>query len=359
MAFKLPTLKSNKSSKADETAATNNKDGAGGRISLVHLGVLIFLLAAVLITLIAMFFQQDAAGQGEQSRRQEISLTAENLADRIATQLSQNAAKMELLARDAQLIELVTRNDPQAVRAREAELAYLFPNSVRVRILPPGLNEVDLNATPPISYAALDMLRQAETTEAPPPAEVHLFGTPQQHINMVRRILSASGRRIVGLLMVSFPLPNIQEALDGPKTSRGYGEVWQMAEATQPVVLATRGDRALRQGKPTVEVSIQNSRWKVAYWSEAGGFGSTDSGLWMIAGSGVVVFGLFLMLILRSFGQALKQDQVLLLGAVRDARNGRLKDEYVLQLKECAGVVAGVRQIYEGDMPTPAARIRL
>ena len=355
MAFKLPTLKSNKSSKADETAATNNKDGAGGRISLVHLGVLIFLLAAVLITLIAMFFQQDAAGQGEQSRRQEISLTAENLADRIATQLSQNAAKMELLARDAQLIELVTRNDPQAVRAREAELAYLFPNSVRVRILPPGLNEVDLNATPPISYAALDMLRQAETTEAPPPAEVHLFGTPQQHINMVRRILSASGRRIVGLLMVSFPLPNIQEALDGPKTSRGYGEVWQMAEATQPVVLATRGDRALRQGKPTVEVSIQNSRWKVAYWSEAGGFGSTDSGLWMIAGSGVVVFGLFLMLILRSFGQALKQDQVLLLGAVRDARNGRLKDEYVLQLKECAGVVAGVRQIYEGDMPTPAS----
>ncbi len=206
MAFKLqlPKLKKKRTPAVKEAKASPN---SGGRLSLFHLGGLIFLLAAALIAGIAFFFQQDATRQSAESWQQEIALTAENLADRIATQLAQHAAKMDLVTRDAQLVELVTQNDPEQLRQREAELAYLFPDSVRVRILPPGLTEVDMSATPPLSYAALDMLRLSETTEAPPPAEVHLFGTPQQHINLVRRILSTGGRRIIGHLMVSLPLP--------------------------------------------------------------------------------------------------------------------------------------------------------
>ena len=345
MAFKLPKLKATRG----RTAATKSTSGAAGRLSFLHVGVLIFLIGASLVAGIAIFFQQDAARQAAESWRQEVALTAENLADRIATQIAQNAARMELLARDAQLVELVMQNDPAALAQRESELAYLFPNSVRVRLLPPGLTEVDMNATPPLSYAALDMLRQAETTEAPPPAEVHLFGTPQQHINMVRRILSASGRRIIGHLMVSFPMPSIQEALDAPKLSRGYGEVWQMVEKGAPVVLAKRGAAGLRQGQPTVAVDIPQSRWKVAYWSEAGGFTASSEGLWMIAGSAIAIFGLLLALILRSFLRALQQDQTLILGAVRDARQGRLQADYALQLKECQATIEGVRQLFQDD----------
>ena len=343
MAFKLPKLETARGRKASSETVSRN----GGRLSLAHLGVLIFLLAAALLAGIAIFFQQDAASQAAESWRQEISLTAENLADRIATELVQNTAKMELLTRDARLVELVALNDPALRQQREAELAYLFPNSLRVRIVPPGLSEVDMNASPPLSYAALDMLRQAETSEAPPPAEVHLFGTPQQHITVVRRILSTSGRRIVGHLMVNYPLPSLQEALDAPKLARGYGEVWQIVSNGPPVILAKRGSPTLRDGSPALTVDIPGSRWKVAYWSAAGGFTSSKEGLWVIAGSSIVVFGLLLMLILRSFGRALLQDQTLLLGAVRDARNGRLQPHYALQLRECGAAIDGIRQLFD------------
>ncbi|HEY9198075.1 MAG TPA: phosphomannomutase/phosphoglucomutase [Gammaproteobacteria bacterium] len=350
MAFKLPKLKATRGRTA---AAGKANAGAPGRLSFMHLGVLIFLLGASLVAGIAIFFQQDAAKQSTDSWRQEITLTAENLADRIATQIGQNAARMDLLTRDAQLIELVSLNDPALLAQRETELAYLFPNSVRVRLLPPGLTEVDMNATPPLSYAALDMLRQAETTETPPPAEVHLFGTPQQHINMVRRILSASGRRIIGHLMVSFPMPTIQEALDAPKLTRGYGEVWQVVEKGAPVVLAKRGASALRDGQPAVTVDIPGSRWKVAYWIETSGFTSSSEGLWAIAGSGIAIFGLLLALILRSFLRALRQDQTLILGAVRDARQGRMQADYALQLKECTGAIDGIRQLFQDGTAAP------
>jgi phosphomannomutase/phosphoglucomutase len=358
MAFKLQLPKLKKK-RTPAVKATKASPDTGGRLSLIHLGGVIFLLAAALIAGIAFFFQQDATRQSAESWQQEIALTAENLADRIATQLAQHAAKMDLVTRDAQLVELVTQNDPELLRQREAELAYLFPDSVRVRILPPGLTEVDMNATPPLSYAALDMLRLSETTETPPPAEVHLFGTPQQHINLVRRILSTGGRRIIGHLMVSLPLPIIQAAIETSKLSRGYGEVWQVAGKGEPVVLARRGSQSLRTGKPAVTLDIPGARWQVAYWSEGGGFTASSEGLWAIAGSGIAVLGLLLLLILRSFGRAMQQDQTLLLGAIRDARNGRLQTDYALQLKECAGTIDGIRQIFldEGAVsPTPAVR---
>lgn len=346
MGFKLPKLKP----RAGESAKSKNKvSSGGGRLSLVHLGLLIFLLAGSLVSVIAIFFQQDAAAQASASWKQEITLTAENLSDRIATQLSHITAKMDLLARDAQLIDLISNGNSAGLQQREAELAYLFPGSVRVRILPPGLTEPDDNATPPLSYAALDMLRRAETSETAPAAEVHLFGKPQQHINIVRRILSSSGRRIIGHIMVSLPLPAIQEALDAPKLSRGYGEVWQVVSNGTPVVLAKRGTQALRNGEPTVAVDIPGSTWKVAYWSESGSFTSSTEGLWAIAGSSIAIFGLLLILIMRSFGRILKQDQTLLLGAVRDARNGRMQPSYALQLKECASSIDGVRQLFQDE----------
>lgn len=344
MGFKLPKLTS-KTGPAEPDLTSSG----GGRLSLIHLGLLIFLLAASLVVGIAIFFQQDAAGQAADSWKQEITLTAENLSDRVATQLSQITSKMEMLARDAQLVELISSENTAELSQREAELAYLFPGSIRVRILAPGLTEIDETATPPLSYAALDMLRQAETSETPPPAEVHLFGRPQQHINVVRRILSASGRRIIGHIMVSLPLPALQEALDAPKLTRGYGEVWQVVSKGAPVVLAKRGTQALRSGTPTVTVEIPGSSWKVAYWSEAGNFTLSAEGLWAIAGSSIAIFGLLLILILRSFARILKQDQVLLLGAIRDARNGRMQPRYALQLKECASSVDGVRQLFQGE----------
>jgi phosphomannomutase / phosphoglucomutase len=350
MALKLPKHDNARGRKAGSKSSSRDR----GRISLAHLGVLIFLLAVTLLSGIAAFFQRDAASQAAESWRQEISLTAENLADRIATELAQNTAKMELLTQDARLAELVALNNPAARQQREAELAYLFPNSVRVRILPPGLTEVDMNASPPLSYAALDMLRQAETGEAPPPAEVHLFGTPQQHITIVRRILSTSGRRIIGHLMVNYPLPILQNALDAPHLARGYGEVWQTVSKGPPVVLAKRGSQALRDGSPALTVDIPGSRWKVAYWSAAGGFTSSTGGLWAIAGSGILIFGLLLTLLLRSFGRALRQDQTVLLGAVRDARSGRLQPHYALQLRECSGAIEGIRQLF--DDPSFAMR---
>ncbi|WJW75767.1 phosphomannomutase/phosphoglucomutase [Thiohalobacter sp. IOR34] len=350
MGIRLPTFISSRRKVSPEQSAPDSElpDGveAPARASLMHFALLVALAGSAIIAASSFFFFQQAREVAAESRRHEIQLTAENLADRIAAAIGEYGEKMDLLVRDPEIVRLASEGSEAGKRAKEAELGYLFPRAVRLRILPPGLKDVDLKASPPLSYAALDMLRQAETRETPPPAEVHMFGTPQQHINMVRRILDASGRRIVGDLMVSLVVPMLQEMMDAPRMPRGYGEIWQVAQG-KSVTLATRGDRALRQGPPVVEVPIAGTRWKIAYWAGPVGASATFSGLLTVAGGAMLLFVLLVLLVAQRFRRLLQQDQTTLLGAVRDARNGRLQDSYAMQLKECAGSVVALHKLFE------------
>ena len=313
---------------------------------LERLGLNLFLVGALLIGGVAWYFHDAAARQAAESRHHETALTAENLAERVAALMRQHGETMELVAKDPDLKNLILAGKADALREREAELGFLFPTSIAVRILPPGLDQVDMDASPPISYAVLDMLRQAETRETPPPAEVHLYGTPQQHINMVRPIHSPSGRRIIGSIMVSFSTPILQQALSAPRNARGYGEIQQVAGNGEIVALATRGDAALRQGRPDVTVPVEGTRWQVAYWAEAPGLVNSIERLAAVAGGGIALYGVLVLLLMRWFGGLWRQDQNTILGAIRDAAGGGLAPDYQVRLSPNVWMLDGLRKLY-------------
>ena len=351
--FALPSRKRASEPPSEEQPVEEAGPDIRAGNSLARIGLLLVIAGALLIAGVGYFFQHLAAQEVADARRQEVELVAENLADRIRLMVAERARKMEMLARDPVIIELAEVGSPKDRQVKEAELGYLFPEAVRVRILEPGLDEIDMQASPPISYAALDMLRQAETSDRPPPAEVHLFGTPQQHINMVRRILDASGRRIVGHLMVSFPLPMLQSAMESTRLPRGYGELRQVS-SKGPLTLASRGDKSLRQGAPVVEVPIKGTRWQVAYWAEASGAATSLTGLLSVGGGAVALFALVTLLLLRWLQSMLKQDQTSLLALVRDARAGRLQGAYELQLEDCKPALHGLWRLLDMEMTASA-----
>ncbi len=347
MKLKLPLKKSEKEFK--DTAEVTVETMPPAKYGFLQLGVLLVLLGGIAIFVTGFLFQSQAVSTVADSREREMQLTADNLAASVADMVQQRSEKMDLLVRDPEIISIAERGAYEELQGKEAELAYLFPKAVRVRILPPGLDEVDMNASPPISYAALDMLREAETKEAPPPAEVHLSNTPQQHINLVRRILDTSGRRIVGHLMVSLPVTLLQTAIDSAKNARGYGEIWQTIN-NNPVTLAKRGSHGLRDGDPLVTVNVSGSRWQVAYWGEQGGVAGDPIGLVIVAGSAIALFTLAVFLLLRWYVAMLKNDQTTIFSAVRDGQSGRMKKDYRLQLKENRSAIVAVLRLFgSGD----------
>ncbi|MFN2338790.1 MAG: phosphomannomutase/phosphoglucomutase, partial [Gammaproteobacteria bacterium] len=234
--------------------------------------------------------------------------------------------------------------DREAWATRAEELERYFPQAMRVRLIEPGVQEVDMEATPPLSYAALDLLRESETRETPPGMEAHMSGTPQQHLNLVRRVLDPGGRRIVGHLLVSYEVQELQAILAGPGVP-GYVELQQTAQGA-PLTLARRGEADLRQGPAVVSVAITGSRWALALWpGDQAASAARQLGLTGLVASAVAALLLALILFLgfRRLLQALRSDQVSLINLVKDMRDGRAqpgRQARLLELRDTLGIMA-------------------
>ena len=135
--------------------------------------------------------------------------------------------------------------------------------------------------------------------------EVHLVGTPQQHINLVRRALDPAGRRIVGHVMVSYPVPLLQQVLAGP-TVHGYVELQQRGGNGTALVLAKLGEASRKQGGEAALTSIGGSRWSLALWpGDTAGSAARQMGMIGLAMVGIAAGGLALLAPLASACAAL------------------------------------------------------
>jgi len=195
MKFSLRRRAAAPKAKAPEGMASAREDKG-----VVTLGTLIsraFLAAAVIVIAAAVAVHSLAVMRADVSHRQQVEVSANSLAKQVAFRLQRYAEVMDVLVRDGALRQAFRGGNPEAVSAKEAELSSLFPSALKLRLLPPGVEEVDSSSTPHLSYACLAMLREAETSDKPVAAEVHLLGTPQQHIALARRVASADGRYVI------------------------------------------------------------------------------------------------------------------------------------------------------------------
>ncbi len=335
--MKLPFLSGRKKDKPARPApADAAAGGSAKRLSLRSQMLLLLLTGALLAAVppLVVYLQTGSTlrDAGQSHAEQVSGLLAGVVGQWVAAQ-AETAGRA---VRNPELGRLMARGDASARAAAAERLSGLFPAAVRVRLLPKGMDEVDLDASPPIGYAAIDMLKYAETHDTPPPVEVHMGGTPQQHINLVRRILDPGGRHIVGHLMVSFPLQPLQAVLAGAGVD-GYAELQQLAGA-QPLVFASRGQQAARgSGLKPVLARVPGSRWQIAYWpaAVAGGGERLLIGAATVGGVAAALLAVLVWFVFGRILAALKRDQVTALTIVKDMRDGRVRPEYPAAVNEC------------------------
>ena len=200
--MKLP-FRSGNNKQGEVSSAPEPSAARHGQVSLRAQAISLLVAGMLLIAAPAAVVYLQTAQQLRATQRQHAELVADLFASAVAQWLDNQVSTAELVAKDPQLARTMMDGSEAERSAKAEELAYLFPASIRVRLLPPGIDEVNLEASPPIGYAAVEMLRHSETKDSPPPVEVHMSGTPQQHVNRARRTLDPAGRRIVAHLMGS------------------------------------------------------------------------------------------------------------------------------------------------------------
>ena len=307
----------------------------GPRLSIRSQILLLVLFAMLLIPVPPLVMGWRLGGDLETFADQQAQTTAQMFASGLENWVERQIATAELVAKDIDIVNLFQGGDQAALNEKARALGYLFPESIRVRLLTPGLTQEDVTATPPLTFAAIDMLRAAETSDVQPDMEVHASGSPQQHINLVRRVLDYSGKRIVGNLMISFPVQGLQNILDRSSTS-GFVELQQVSGGNT-LVISARGDQTLKQGAPRGSAPISGSRWRIAYWLPGSLQADRNSLLLMGVLTAAAVALLLLPVGWLLYGRtlkALRRDQATQLAIVKDFTERRVKAEYPAAVAE-------------------------
>jgi phosphomannomutase/phosphoglucomutase len=313
------------------------RSGAVRRASLGRTKFQVLSAAVLLLGVLSLFIYQFMSVVVARALSQDNARTAEQAAGEVAALLGFYDSTVGLLSRDPDIATLLNAGKASALREREKSLAYLFPKALNIRLLPPGIDQVDMNASPPLSYAALAQLHEAERSESAPPAEVQLLGTPQQHINIVRRVVSRDGGDVVGLLMLSLSMEAIEKILKTAMHTDGYIELQQVAARGKPVPISRQGNSNYQQREPAIVQAVPGSRWQVAYWPVHGSMAYLGKislvvlVVFLLAASGMA---LVILVLFRRLMLALRQDQVSLVTLMKDLRDDQVRREYPYGLDE-------------------------
>lgn len=212
-----------------------------------------------MLGLLSLFGVQ--AQQGTQQIRP--LLKAEDLARQVANTLADTIKTLEILSRDEDLIKLLQTGDEAALAVKAEELTAGFKGALRLRLIRPGTANRDMSTQPPLGYASLDMLRRAETTKEPIPAEFHSIGNGSQHIVMIQRIRDNAGQ-LVGLIHLALDPAILNAAVAGLGLTEVYVEITQPAPGEAPLVVATSGTPP-GDIKPS-QAPVPGTRWTVALY---------------------------------------------------------------------------------------------
>ncbi|MFT4562202.1 MAG: phosphomannomutase/phosphoglucomutase [Gammaproteobacteria bacterium] len=251
------------------------------------------IIAAVVVFLAISTVQENLAEAELGELLDENQRQVETLARQLGAVFEPQRLKLKSLAQKPSVVAALSaaKSTRDAVAALEqAEI----PNALRLRMLPPGADHIDPNSTPPLTFASVDMLQSAGQRESDVDIELHLSGTPNEHLVLIQRVPLAGP--LVGFLHLSLDASLIRQALSNISLAPGAIEVRQPVPKAPPVVLAKAGSA----GKNAVAASIAGiagTKWVVSY--STGGTGSAASGLGQILS---IAMGLIVLAVLAFVG---------------------------------------------------------
>ncbi len=202
---------------------------------------------------------------GEGARLQQ-EANAQNIAARVSVRLTAYREPLAELAALPETRALFAAANPAALAAAGDRQQRRFAGALKLRYILPGNYQLDNTSFPPLSYASLDMLRQAETS-GDTRTEVHLHGTPDAHVVMLQRVNNGAFKP-AGFLHLSLGTQILNDLLGDIELDQGYAELVQPV-AGRNIVLATAGKAAARQDNAAM-ADVPGAHLQIAYWPRKG-----------------------------------------------------------------------------------------
>ena len=221
----------------------------------------------------------------------------------------------------------------------------VLPYVLALRIYQIGTPRLSSELKPPVTYACLDLINEARAGNKAPPVELHVPGTANEHLEVVRPVYD--GNRLVGYLQLALHAKAI-DVWTNSIISDSYIEIYQRA-GDQPAILINKGgDANLKLGKAEY-YKVEGTRWNVAVWSKISVpiLPLTLESLFIFLVA-VVLAAMVVYLLKNSVSRAVLVDAKNLIMMTTDSIRGNKKHGYHLHLPEFVEAARGLTDVESG-----------
>ena len=263
-------------------ARTRLNDGIWGH-AVVSIGVSV---AGALVAFAILWWQVVVQPNAAQADHQA-QLRAQSLAAYFNSRLQTLQIEVSALAAAPSTVAALTAYDATTADTEGAKLAAALPFAHRVDLVPKGDAEVDLNAEIPITFAALDVIRRAETREFVGP-EVSL--NQRDMIYLAKPI--ADDGVVAGVLFVGLSSNYFLRGLDNFDDNSGQLTIRQRftgSTASDVFQWGNHGD----SDEPAKTVQLDAPHWQLS-WRPSSNSVFQASGITDLMAPLAVVVGLIL-----------------------------------------------------------------
>ncbi len=244
----------------------SRKSGSQFALSLNAAALLAFVFFSLIVLVASFFSQYPGLTELRLQQGAVVNAMAERAAHKLAFQISYYSQALRSIAADPSVRHLIEQGDGAGRQARAELLKKQFPGALRLRLLPAGIFKVDKRQKPWLGFACLDMQREAEKTRRGPPVEIHVYGTSQQHIDVLQPVLDAAGRRVVGHVQLALDVTLIGKWLQ-EEGFNGYLELTQTVEGKPALMIGQIGDAGVRNTGLPASATVTGTRWRMNIWS--------------------------------------------------------------------------------------------
>jgi phosphomannomutase/phosphoglucomutase len=290
---------------------------------------------AMLMTLIAVGGVYWLASSKIAHARQDSATTVANaVASSLSQQIDLLNRTLIKMAEDPEVSAAVAQGDPNLLATVASRLEKYFPDVLKIRLLLPGVSELDEQSIPRMGFADLDMVRESFTNNQMP--RIQGSKGADRHLAMTHKIMHND--QVIGVILASLNYDFINKSLQAAAVKDGYIELRQAK-----LVLGSSGERADTGQSESVQTKVANTDWDINY------FYAVNAGFAEVIL--IIIIAVVLLLTLLAFyvgyrrlSGLMTQDLNNVLNACKDILTHKPPGSYPANLTEIRDVVVALMQ---------------
>jgi len=193
---------------------------------------------------------------------EQLQIRAQKVSVALSHKLKSWRDSLALLASDATL--------PLALNVGEKDLnnwldrkSISIEGLLKLRVVRPGIIQIDISSAPPLRYAGLDLIRKVERTKKPQLVELHMMASDERHVAIAMPVMEAG--KLSAVMLGSFDVTVLQEAFTHAIAGEKDGF---LALQQGGLKIAAGGVASHASGSSSGAVKVLGSQWEVVFKKE-------------------------------------------------------------------------------------------